>query len=89
MQARDEKAMRDHVLTAERLIMLETGFRLPAYHLHGDVAAMCAALEWDEPRTQCAWNITNDRCSTWCVRTGKCNVDHMLMSPLPCRVLCH
>jgi hypothetical protein len=58
---RVDKELRESVLVAERLLLLETGFRLPAYHLHGDVAALCAAAGWAEDRHQAAWNIVNDR----------------------------
>ena len=71
MQGRDEKTLREHVLVAERLLLLETGFRLPAYHLHGDVAALCADVGWAEERHQAAWNVVNDRCAPGDVRTGR------------------
>jgi hypothetical protein len=61
VQARAEKELREAVLTAERLLLLETGFRVPAYHLHGDVAALCASASWPKERHQAAWNIVNDR----------------------------
>ena len=61
LQARDEKVVREHVLSAERLLMLETGFRLPAYHLHGDVSLICCDLQLKQRQHQVAWNIVNDR----------------------------
>jgi hypothetical protein len=62
MQKRDEKALREDVLIAERLLLIETGFNMSSYHLHGDVSELCSRVGWHDTRVQLAWNIVNDRC---------------------------
>jgi hypothetical protein len=58
---RDERVLREAVLTAERALLVEIGFFLPDCPLHGEVYRHCLNLSLPTELTQAAWNIANDR----------------------------
>jgi hypothetical protein len=58
---RDEQVLRKAVITAERALLVEIGFFLPDFPLHGEVYRHCVNLSLPMELTQAAWNIANDR----------------------------
>lgn len=71
LQARSAKDVREQVLAAERLLLLETGFQVDGRPLHGEVAEACTGLKWPPALRQTAWNITSDRCAAaWRATAG-------------------
>jgi hypothetical protein len=61
---RDERVLREAVITAERALLVELGFFFPEFPLHGEVYRHCLALSLPTELTQAAWNIANDRCGS-------------------------
>lgn len=60
---RQERLMKERVLTAERAILMDIGYQFVDYPLHGDVYQRCQQLGASEQLTQAAWNVASD----WCV----------------------
>lgn len=61
---RDERKLREVVITAERALLTELGFYFPDFPLHGEVYRHCCDLVFPSELTQAAWNIANDRCAS-------------------------
>lgn len=72
MQGRNEKELREAVLTAERLLMLLAGVAPPVCCLHAAVLQRAHAQGWPPAWQQAAWNVVNDWCalSLFCRASG-------------------
>eukprot|EP00892_Ulva_mutabilis_P010926 jgi/Ulvmu1/8205/UM041_0014.1 len=58
--ARQERAMKERVLAAERAILMDLGYQFVDYPLHGDVYQRCELLDASPELTQAAWNMASD-----------------------------